>query len=195
MQLNFVKGFASQQCHIAVVLGNQFHRCVHTQNRNACVYRHDVPVCHISSYRAATALVDLAHSGGLPLNICLTKDLAYVEHSLGRSIRCATLTTGAGVLGNGDSVVEQAVVPLVAGFCKVGVKGIGHVSRQAEGVFKAAVQAATQAVANVLHKGVKGLALQPEKVIKQLPEAKLPGVLLFDTLVDIHRRHRGEAVV
>ena len=132
---------------------------MHAQHRHACVYGHNVPVCHVSGYRTAAALVNLTQGGNLPFDTRRIQRGANVLHGLGGSIRRAALAPGAGVFADGHAIVELTVVPAVAGFGEVGVKGIGNIRGQAERVGKALPKLYPLAVAQDLHEILKGMAL------------------------------------
>ena len=132
---------------------------MHAQDGNTRVYGDDVPVCHVGSHGTAAALIDLAQSGDLPLDTGGVQGGTDMLHSLGGGIGSAALAPGAGVLADGNAVVQHAVVPAIAGLGEVGVKGIGNVGRQAEGIGKAMAQLYILAVTQNLHEVLKGMAL------------------------------------
>ena len=82
-----------------------------------------------------------------------------MPHSLGGSVGRAALAPGAGVLADGNAVVQLAVVPLVAGLRPVGVEGVGNVGGQAEGIGEAVGQLDALGIAQALHEMFKVVAL------------------------------------
>ena len=132
---------------------------MHAQHGDTGIYGDDVPVGHVGRHSAAAALVNFAQGSDLPLHARGIQGGANMLHGLGRGIGSAGFTPGTGVLADGHTVVQGAVVPAVAGLCKIGVKGVGHVGGQAEGVGEALAQLHSLAIAEDLHKILKGMAL------------------------------------
>ena len=132
---------------------------MHAQHGDPGIHGNNVPVCHVSGYRTAAALVNLTQGGNLPFDTRRIQRGANVLHGLGGSIGGAALAPGAGVFADGHAIVELTVVPAVAGFGEVGVKGIGNIRGQAEGVGKALPKLYPLAVAQDLHEILKGMAL------------------------------------
>ena len=124
---------------------------MHAENRYACVHGCDVAVCHVSSHSTAATLVHLAQSCDLPDNACIIKGLADVTHDFGRSIGCAALAAGTGILADGDTVVQLRVVSALGNLGEVGIQSVGNVSGQAEGVCKAVFQLHALCVAQTAH--------------------------------------------
>ena len=135
---------------------------MHGQNRHAGVQGVDVAVGHVSGNGAAAALVHLAQLSGLPDDAVVVEQTADAAHDLAGGVRAAALAPGAGVLAQGDAIVDLGVVALVAGLGVDGVEGVGNVAAQAEGTLQAAAQLALLGLADVLHEGLEEAALMPE---------------------------------
>ena len=84
---------------------------------------------------------------------------ANMAHSLSRSIGSAALAAGTGILADGNTVVQTAVVPTVGNLCKVGVEGRGYIGRQTEGVGKALTKLHILCIAQHFHKVLESIAL------------------------------------
>ena len=123
-RLRHVNCFAGQHGLVAVQLGDQLQRRVHAQHGHACIHGDDVPVCHISRYSAAAALIHLAQGRDLPQDTGIVQCGTDVAHGLGGGVGSTALAPGAGVLAHGHAVIQQGIVPAVAGLGEIGVKGI-----------------------------------------------------------------------
>ena len=132
---------------------------MHTQHRNARVHGDNVPVGHVGRYRAAAALIHLAQSGNLPDDPGLIQSTAHEAHGLGGGVGGSAFAPGTGVLANGRTVVQLGIVPLVAGVGKIGVKGVGHIGRQTEGLGKAVLQLDPLDIAQAAHEMLEVVAL------------------------------------
>ena len=107
---------------------------MHIQHGHTGIHRGDVAVCHVGSHGAAAALINLAQSCNLPDDTGVVQGSADMTHHLCGCVGCAALAAAAGVLADGDTVVQGGVVALVAGLGEVGIIGIGNVRGQAEGI-------------------------------------------------------------
>ena len=82
-----------------------------------------------------------------------------MAHGFCGSVGSAALAPGTGVLADGNTVVEQGVVALVADLGEVGVEGVGHVGGQAEGVGEAVGKLHALGIAQAAHEVLEELAL------------------------------------
>src|SRR5690554_1552958 len=104
---------------------NNFHRCMHAQNRYATVENFHAQIGEEFRDRSSAALINFTHFPCLPGYIVLVEKACDTGHEFAVGVTCAALASGSCCLDEADTPTHVSGVLRIGNRCERRIKAVG----------------------------------------------------------------------